>query len=231
MPGLFGFTSVFGSIFGTLSMPSKSEHIPRATIERLSIYLQVLEDLLREEVEVISSGPLATACNVNASQIRKDLTYFGEFGVRGVGYNVESLILSIRESLGVDREWNCVLIGVGNLGKALLGHREFARRGFNIVGAFDCDPFKIGEEYSGLEVVCTRRLKERVADLNVRIGIITTPPERAQRAANHLVEAGIKGILNYAPARIFVPDGVLVEYVDFFHHLYSLAFNNSAHKE
>ena len=212
-------------------MPTKSDHIPRATIERLSVYLQVLENLLREGVDVIPSGPLAEACNVNASQIRKDLTYFGEFGVRGVGYNVQALIRSIRESLGIDREWNCVLIGVGNLGKALLGHREFAHRGFNIVGAFDCDPFKIGEEYSGLEVVCTRRLKERVADLNVRIGIITTPPERAQRAANHLVDAGIKGILNYAPARIFVPDDVLVEYVDFFHHLYSLAFNISAKKD
>jgi len=211
-------------------MSTKTDHIPRATIERLSIYLQVLENIQREGVKVISSGPLAEACNVNASQIRKDLTYFGEFGVRGVGYNVPALIQSISESLGIDHEWNCVLIGVGNLGKALLGHREFSKRGFNIVGAFDCDPFKIGEEFSGLEVVCTRRLKERVTDLNVRIGIITTPPERAQRAANHLVEAGMKGILNYAPARIFVPEDVHVEYVDFFHHLYALAFNISMRK-
>jgi len=211
-------------------MATKTDHIPRATIERLSVYLQVLENMQREGIEVISSGPLAEACDVNASQIRKDLTYFGEFGVRGVGYNVPALIQSISESLGIDREWNCVLIGVGNLGKALLGHREFAKRGFHIVGAFDCDPFKIGEEFSGLEVVCTRRLKERVADQDVRIGIITTPPERAQRAANHLAEAGIKGILNYAPARIFVPDDIHVEYVDFFHHLYSLSFNISMRK-
>lgn len=213
-------------------MPSttKSEHIPRATIERLAVYLQVLENLQRDGTEVISSGPLAKACDVNASQIRKDLTYFGEFGVRGVGYNVQELIKSISKSLGIDREWNCVLIGVGNMGRALLGHREFKKRGFNIVGAFDCDPFKIGEEFAGKEVVCTRRLKERVADTDVRIGIITTPPERAQRAANHLVEAGIKGILNYAPARIFVPEDVFVEYVDFSHHLYSLAFNISSRK-
>lgn len=208
-------------------MSLKSEHIPRATIQRLSVYLQVLENLQRDGTEVISSEPLARACSVNASQIRKDLTYFGEFGVRGVGYNVADLIASIRASLGIDRTWNCVLVGVGNMGRALLSHREFAERRFNIVGAFDCDPFKIGEEISGLEVVCTRRLKERVADLDVQIGIITTPPERAQRAANYLVEAGIKGILNYAPARIFVPEGVYVEYVDFFHHLYSLAFNIS----
>jgi len=211
-------------------MAAKADHIPRATIERLSIYLQVLENMQREGVKVISSGPLAEACNVNASQIRKDLTYFGEFGVRGVGYNVPALIQSISESLGIDREWNCVLIGVGDLGKALLRHREFSKRGFNIVGAFDCDPFKIGETFSGLEVVCPRRMKERLPNLGVSIGIITTPPERAQRAANHLVEAGIKGILNYAPARIFVPEKIHVEYVNFFHHLYSLAFNISMRK-
>ncbi|MDL2267795.1 redox-sensing transcriptional repressor Rex [Desulfovibrio sp. OttesenSCG-928-G15] len=208
----------------------KTEHIPRATIERLSIYLQVLESLKLEGVEVISSGPLADACNVNASQIRKDLTYFGEFGVRGVGYNVRELIKSISHSLGIDRQWNCVIVGVGNMGRALLGHRAFAQHGFPVVGAFDCDPFKIGEEIAGLEVVCTRRLKEKVADLDVRLGIIATPPERAQRAANHIVEAGIKGILNYAPARISVPEDVTVEYVDFFHHLYSLAFTISSQK-
>lgn len=213
------------------SVPVKNVNIPRATIKRLSVYLQVLEKLQMEGMEVISSEPLAKACDVNASQIRKDLTYFGEFGVRGVGYNVRDLIQSITQSLGIDHRWNCVLIGVGNLGKALLSNREFAERGFSIVGAFDCDPFRIGEEVVGMEVVCSRRLKERVADLDVRIGIITTPPERAQRAANHLVDAGIKGILNYSPARITVPDDVYVEYVDFFHHLYSLAFNISFKKD
>lgn len=205
--------------------PPKSEHIPRATIQRLAVYVQVLENLLREGTDVISSEPLAKACNVNASQIRKDLAYFGEFGVRGVGYYVKNLIESITSVLGVNREWRTVLVGVGNLGRALLNHKEFRLRGFHIVGAFDCDPFKIGEEVSGLEVVCTKRLKEKLADLDVEIGIITTPPERAQRAANHLVDAGIKGILNFAPARITVQDDIFVEYVDFFHHLYALSFN------
>ncbi len=204
---------------------TKSEHIPRATIQRLAVYMQVLENLQREGIEVVSSEPLAKACNVNASQIRKDLAYFGEFGVRGVGYHVKRLIVSITSALGANREWRTVLVGVGNLGRALLNHKEFHLRGFNIVGAFDCDPFKIGEEISGLEVFCTRRLKERVGEEGVEIGIITTPPERAQRAANYLVDAGIKGILNYAPARITVPDDVFVEYVDFFHHLYALSFN------
>lgn len=203
----------------------KSERIPRATIRRLAVYVQVLESMQRNGVEVISSGPLAEACDVNASQVRKDLAYFGEFGVRGVGYNVVSLIAAIKASLGVDREWRAALIGVGNLGRALLHHAEFKARGFHIVGAFDCDPFKIGEQVYGLEVTCTSDLKAAVDAKGIEIGIITTPPERAQRAADHLIDAGISGILNFAGARIHVPDRVVVEYVDFFHYLYALAFS------
>ena len=208
-----------------MNTPPKSSHIPRATIQRLAVYIQVLENLDQEGVEVISSDPLARACDVNASQVRKDLAYFGEFGVRGVGYYVKNLIASISTALGIDREWKTALVGVGNMGRAILNHTEFRARGFNIVGAFDCDPFKIGETVYGLEVVCTKRLKEKVDELGIEMGIITTPPERAQRAANHLVEAGIRGILNFAPSRIKVPEHVYVEYVDFFHHLYALAFN------
>lgn len=203
----------------------KSSHIPRATIQRLAVYIQVLENLDQEGVEVISSDPLAKACDVNASQVRKDLAYFGEFGVRGVGYYVKTLIASISSALGIDREWKTALVGVGNMGRAILNHSEFRVRGFNIVGAFDCDPFKIGEKVYGLEVMCTKRLKEKVDELGIEMGIITTPPERAQRAANHLIEAGVRGILNFAPSRIKVPENVYVEYVDFFHHLYALAFN------
>ena len=186
--------------------PPKSKHIPRATIQRLATYVQVLENFARDSVEVISSNPLAEACGVNGSQVRKDLAYFGEFGIRGVGYHVKSLIAAITSSLGVDREWRMALIGVGNLGKAILNHGEFRSRGFNIVGIFDCDPFKIGEIVHGLEVHCTRDLKDMVTDLNIEIGIITTPPERAQRAAQHLMDAGITSIFNFAPSRIKVPD-------------------------
>lgn len=205
-------------------MPLKSKHIPRATIQRLATYVQVLEAFARDGVSVVSSNPLADASGVNGSQVRKDLAYFGEFGVRGVGYNVKALIRAITESLGVDREWKMALIGVGNLGRAILNHGDFRARGFNIVGIFDCDPFKIGETMHGLEVQCTDDLKNAVNGLNIEMGIITTPPERAQRAAQHLVDAGISYILNFAPARVRVPDNVHVEYVDFFHHLYLLAF-------
>jgi redox-sensing transcriptional repressor len=209
----------------------KSEHIPRATIQRMAVYIQVLESLSRDGTTVISSEHLAKACSVNPSQIRKDLAYFGEFGVRGVGYYVQDLIFSIKQSLGIDRIWKTALVGVGNLGRALLNHSESKKRGFHIVGAFDCDPFKIGEIVSGLEVICSRRLKEKVGDLDIEVGVITTPPERAQRAANYLSEAGIRGIVNFAPARITVPDEVSVEYVDFFHHLYAVAFNITLNRQ
>ena len=205
----------------------KSSHIPRATIERLAVYVQVLESFIQDGETVVSSDGLARACGVNPSQIRKDLAYFGEFGVRGVGYYVQDLLTAIKQSLGIDRTWNVALVGVGNLGRALLRHGIFRRRGFILVGAFDCDPFKIGEEVAGLEVICSRRLKEKVRELNIEIGIITTPQERAQRAANYLVEAGVQGIVNFAPSRISVPDTVAVEYVDFIHHLFSVAFTIS----
>lgn len=205
----------------------KSEHIPRATIKRLAIYVQVLENFARDGIEIISSNPLAEACGVNGSQVRKDLAYFGEFGVRGVGYNVKGLIHAITRALGVDREWKMALVGAGNLGRALLNHGEFRMRGFNLVGIFDCDPFKIGEIVHGLEVKCTDELKVEAVERGIEIGIITTPPERAQRATDHIVEAGIKSILSFAPARVKVPENVHVEYVDFFHYLYALAFNRT----
>lgn len=210
-----------------METPPKTARIPRATIQRLATYIQVLENLARDGTEIISSTPLAEACGVNGSQIRKDLAYFGEFGIRGVGYNVTSLIEAITSALDVNREWRMALIGVGNLGKALLNHSDFKERGFNIIAIFDCDPFKIGEVVHGLEVHCTKEMPSIVAENNIEIGFITTPPERAQRAATHLMIAGITSILNFASARIKVPEHVNVEYVDFFHHLYSLAFNQN----
>ncbi len=203
----------------------KSEHIPKATIGRLAVYIQVLENMTRDGIEVVSSDKLARQCKVNPSQIRKDLAYFGEFGVRGVGYYVQELTSSIKRSLGIDRIWNCALVGVGNLGKALLKHTEFLQKGFAIKAAFDCDPDKIGSISEGKEIRCPTRLKSVAPKLNLEIGIITTPPERAQRAADHLVEAGIKGIINFAPSQIEVPDRIHVEYVNFFHHFYAAAFH------
>lgn len=203
----------------------KYDRIPRATISRLAIYVQELEGMENQGVKVVSSKKLAQSCGVNPSQIRKDLAYFGEFGLRGVGYHVFELKEAIKQSLGLDRTWNAALVGVGNLGRALLRHDVLYKRGFIIVGAFDCDPFKIGEDIAGLEVICSSKLPEKTKELNVEIGIITTPPERAQRAVNYLLDAGIKGIVNFAPARIKTPPNIAVEYVDFINHLFSVAFN------
>ncbi len=208
----------------------KKEKIPKVTIQRMAIYLQVLEELKTEGEDVISSSKLAELCGVNPSQIRKDLAYFGEFGVRGVGYAVEELISSIKHFLGIDKTWNCAIVGIGNLGRALIRHKGLKEKGFNIVGAFDCDPFKIGEKVGDMEIICTRRLKEKAKELNIQIGIITTPPNRAQRAANHIINAGIKAIVNFAPTRIYVPDNVIVDYVDFSTHLIYLSFNLSNKK-
>ena len=206
-------------------MPVKSERIPRATIHRLATYVQVLEGMYRSGVEVISSGPLAEACDVNASQVRRDLAYFGEFGVRGVGYNVMELIDAIKNSLGVDREWRVALVGIGNLGRALLHYNEFRRHGFHIIRAFDSDSSKVGQLAYGLEVMAVKEIKNQVRDNDIELAILTTPPEHAQCAASLMVEAGVRGILNFSPTRISVPSHIFVEYVDFFHYLYTLAFN------
>ncbi|MCF8030743.1 MAG: redox-sensing transcriptional repressor Rex [Desulfohalobiaceae bacterium] len=208
-------------------MSPKSAKIPQATIQRMGVYIQVLEGLLLQEQQVISSEKLAEQCEVNPSQIRKDLAYFGEFGVRGVGYYVSDLLKAIKYFLGIDRNWNCILVGVGNLGRALLRHQQLAQKGFQIQMAFDCDPFKIGERVAGHEVICTRRLKEKAQQMQIDIGLISTPPERAQRAANHMMQAGIKGIVNFAPTRINVSQDVIVDYVDFSNHLISMAFRLS----
>ena len=190
----------------------------------MSVYVQALEAMLHQDMKVVSSEGLATACNVNSSQIRKDLAYFGEFGVRGVGYYIQDLLNAMREYLGINRTWNCVLVGVGNLGRALLRHKQLTQRGFLIVAAFDCDPFKIGEVVAGHEIFCTRRLKEMKQELGIEMGMVATPPERAQRATNHLIEAGVKGIINFAPAIVNVPVDTVIDYVDFSQNLVTLAF-------
>lgn len=212
-------------------MSTRADSIPRATISRLSVYLQELDSFLRDGTQVISSEQLAKACHVNATQIRKDLTYFGEFGVRGVGYEVQGLMDSICKALGIDRPWNAVVTGVGSLGQALLRHKEFSRRRFHLVGAFDVDPERIGMRVGDITVQHVEHLPEFAERNQVQLGLIATPAASAQLAADRLVNAGVRGILSYAPARLFTPQDVFVEYVDFFHHLYSLAFNLSAGEE
>ncbi len=203
----------------------RRNNIPQITVQRIAMYVQVLEELVEKGECIVSSDVLAKECGLKPSQIRKDLSYFGEFGVRGVGYYTKDLLTTIKHFLCIDKKWNCALVGVGNLGKALLRYRLFRKKGFEIVAIFDCDPFKIGETVGEYEIFCLKRLKEKAKELNIEIGIITTSPKCAQRAANAIVEAGIKGIINFAPVRLKVPEEVKIDYVDLSVHLMTMAFN------
>ena len=207
----------------------KFAKIPMATINRLSIYLRNLDELMTNNVEVISSERLAKQCGVNPAQIRKDLAYFGEFGVRGVGYRVKDLYSQIKEILGLDRQWNMALFGVGNLGSALIRHANFLKHGYRFVAAFDVDSEKIGKELpNGLIIEHVDRFEEVVKERNVEMGIVAVPPASAQSVANQLILAGINGILNFSPIQIQVPDCCRVENVDFSIKLDNLAYHISS---
>ncbi len=207
----------------------KFAKIPMATITRLSIYMRKLDELIANEVEVISSERLAKQCGVNPAQIRKDLAYFGEFGVRGVGYQVKDLQSEIETILGLNREWNMALFGVGNLGSALIRHGNFLKYDYRFVAAFDVDPQKIGRRLpNGLIIEHTDRFEDIVKERNVEIGIIAVPPASAQIVANLLILAGINGILNFSPVQIQVPDCCRVENVDFSIRLDNLAYHISS---
>ncbi len=204
----------------------KFDKIPGATITRLSIYSRNLEELVGENLKVISSEKLAERCGVNSAQIRKDLAYFGEFGVRGVGYYVRDLLFEIKKILGLNKDWNLGLIGIGNLGSALIAHENFFRQGYNFVAAFDNDPIKIDKKLpNGLKVASIDNLKQVKEMTNMEIGVISTPAATAQEIANRLIEADIRAILNFAPAQIQVPDGCRVENVDFTVKLDNLAYH------
>ncbi|HHF98470.1 MAG TPA: redox-sensing transcriptional repressor Rex [Candidatus Aerophobetes bacterium] len=186
--------------------------IPDITIERLSIYLRALSKFTDDTI--LSSQGLARLVGTTAAQVRKDLAYFGEFGIPGQGYRVGKLREEITHILALDRSWRLVLVGVGKLGAALLAYPGFRRKEFQIVAVFDNDPKKIGRKIEG-KVVQDVEIMERVLpEMEVKIGIITTPAEAAQDVADRLVRGGVKGILNFAPVRIMVPDEIKLKNVD-----------------
>ena len=200
-------------------------NISELTISRLSIYLRCVDQLLELGVETVSSQELAKRCNRNSAPNRKDLAYFGEFGVRGVGYNVRELRQYVVEILGLDRERRLLIVGAGNLGNALCHYSGFASGSFLVVGVLDSDPSRIGDETpAGLLVEDAERMSEIVAQRSVDIGIITTPPGAAQKVCEQMVDAGLKAVLNFAPVRVRAPEGVLVKTVDLKVHLEELCF-------
>jgi len=195
------------------------------TIARLSVYLRCVDRLLELGVETVSSQELARRFNLNSAQIRKDLAYFGEFGVRGVGYNVRELRQYVVEILGLDRERRLVIVGAGNLGTALCHYSGFSGGSFLVVGVLDSDPSRIGDPTpAGLLVEDAARLGEIVTQRHVEIGVITTPAASAQQVCDHMVEAGLRTVLNFAPVRVKAPDHVLVKTVDLKVHLEELSF-------
>ncbi len=197
-------------------MAGKATNIPTATILRLSIYHRYLQSLMERGTKVVSSAQLANGTNVNAAQLRKDLSYFGRFGVRGVGYNVSKLLRQIKEILGLGKSWNMALIGAGNIGKALLQHKQFENHGYNFVLVFDKTPFRVGKEIlPGIEVHHIDKIKELAATTPIDLAVIAVPASQAQEMADTIIEAGISGILNFAPVRLKVPNHVALQHVDF----------------
>jgi len=198
--------------------------IPEMTIRRLSVYTRCLLQLEEDGVKTVSSQELAERFNLNSAQVRKDLAYFGEFGVRGIGYYVSGLKAELQRILGLDREWAVALVGIGNLGSALFHYRGFARQGFRIAAIFDDDPAKVRREVQGVPIFPVRDLAREVRARAIQIAIVAVPAEAAQTVTDELVAAGIKAVLNFAPARIRVPRDVRLKDVDLSIELETLSF-------
>ena len=202
----------------------KIPKIPEMTIRRLSVYTRCLLQLEEDGVKTVSSEELAERFNLNSAQVRKDLAYFGEFGVRGIGYYASGLKAELQRILGLDREWQGAVGGVGNLGAALFNYKGFAHQGFRISVIFDDDPQKAGRTVDGVPILPLRELAQEAKGRNLQIGIVAVPAEAAQAVADRLVAAGIKAILNFAPARLKVPKDVRLQNVDLSIELETLSF-------
>lgn len=203
----------------------KTLKIPEATIIRLSVYSRFLAQAERRGIITISSGEIAGGVGVSSAQVRKDLAYFGEFGTRGVGYNVAELYHHIMKILGLTTEWSVVIVGAGKLGSALAMYGGFRDRGFRIRAIFDNDPAKIGEKLEDLEIQTTENLESVLAKSPAEIGVITVPADVAQEVSDKLVAAGIKAILNFAPQVLSVPEDIVFRNVDLSVNLEILTFN------
>lgn len=205
--------------------------IPTAVVRRLSLYLRHLEGLDGENCSTVSSRQLGMAVDTGDAQVRKDLAYFGQFGQAGVGYGVGELIGSIRHILGTDRTWNVALIGVGHLGQALISYRGFDKKGFSLMAAFDSDPDKVGTIVQGvreIEVQPMSGLAKTVREKKIDLAIVTVPADQAQAVADQAVAAGVRGLLNFAPASLRVPGDVALRAVDLSVPLEELSFHLSA---
>jgi redox-sensing transcriptional repressor len=202
----------------------RERSIPEATVGRLPRYLQALVGLAAEGTSVVSSEELALAAGVTSAKVRKDLSHLGSYGTRGVGYDVAYLIHQIRRELGLTQDWGIAIAGIGNLGHALANYKGFGARGFRVAALVDADPAKVGERVGELEVVHIDDLPELVRAHAISIGLIATPATAVQDVADRMVAAGIRSILNFAPAPVAAPPGVSIRSVDLAVELQILAY-------
>ena len=211
---------------GSALVPKPGDRgIPEATVARLPIYLRALITLAERGIATCSSEELATAAGVNSAKLRKDLSYLGSYGTRGVGYDVEYLRYQIAREIGVTQDWPVVIVGIGNLGHALANYAGFTSRGFGIVALLDSDPDRLGERVGEMSIRSADDLEAVVAEHDVAIGVIATPALAAQAVCDRLVAAGVTSILNFAPTVLSVPEGVDVRKVDLSIELQILAYH------
>lgn len=222
-------TAVPATIEGSGSDRGLGREIPAATVARLPVYHRVLANLEESGTGTVSSEELAQACGVSSAKLRKDLSHLGSYGTRGVGYDVHFLTYQIARELGLTQPWGVVIVGAGHLGQALVSYRGFASRGFRVVGLLDIHPDVIGRRVESsdttLEVAPLSDLEDLVRSGHAHIGVIATPAEAAQDVCDRLVAAGLRSILNFAPAVLSVPEDVELRKVDLSVELQILAFH------
>jgi len=205
--------------------PALRRDIPDATVARLPEYLRALTDLADRGISSVASEELSAAAGVRSAQLRKDLSYLGSYGVRGVGYEVDLLAFEISRELGLTQDWPVAIVGLGNLGNALAAYSGFATRGFRVVALLDRDRAVVGRRIAGLTVRSIEDLPDVAASTGMAIGVIATPAGSAQEVCDRFVAVGVRSILNFAPSVLSVPDGVDVRKVDLATELQILAFH------
>jgi redox-sensing transcriptional repressor len=198
--------------------------VPQAVVSRLSLYLRELQHLLRDGKETTSSTQLGRLLGFTDAQVRKDLAYFGQFGYPGIGYRCDELVVAIKRILGTDQDWPIALVGVGNLGRALMGYRGFQQQGFRLVAAFDVDPAKVGSDVDGIRVYSLAEMPQVVQRYSIKLAILSVPGPAAQEVADQLLSAGLRGLLNFAPVTLNLPEDVQIVAVDLAIELEQLTF-------
>jgi redox-sensing transcriptional repressor len=201
-----------------------ADKIPDIIITRLPVYLRALQRMADKGIQTTSSQELGERVGISAAQIRKDISQFGEFGKQGTGYSIAYLIDKLREILKVDRMWDVIIVGAGDMGHALARYQGFSNRGFNVVRIFDNDKNKVGQKIGDFTIEDTDTLVEKLKAANIKIAMLTIPASAAQEIADKLVEAGVRAILNYAPISLSVPKGVRVQHIDPATHLQRMTY-------